>query len=98
MRSVLLLLMIWLPGCTTATIFTGSAKIEGGAPACAAKCSSWGMEMSGMIAMGDYSEACVCHVPGKAVSQADVAATAAGAAGVTMQLQRDQQAQARAIR
>ncbi len=92
MRIMLLLLtLVALPGC--ATSFIGSAKIEGGAPACAAKCRGWGMEMSGMVAMGEYSEACVCQVPGKTVSQADVSATAGGAAGVMMQMQRNQQQQ-----
>lgn len=94
MRSIVLLIaLLALSGC--ATSFIGSAKIEGGPQACAVKCRSWGMEMTGMVAMGEYSEACVCNVPGKQVSQADVSAVAGGAAGVMMQTQRNQEQQQR---
>lgn len=94
MRCILLLIAaLALPGCATA--FTGSAMIEGGPRACAAKCSSWGMEMSGMVAMGEYSEACVCNVPGKQVSHDNVSAVSGGVAGVMMQTQRNREQQRR---
>jgi hypothetical protein len=74
-------------GCATA--FTGEAHVEGGPKGCAAKCAAWGQELVGMIAMGEYSDACVCRVPGKQVAMADVAgAVAGGSAGVVMQAQR----------
>jgi hypothetical protein len=78
-------------GCATA--FTGEAHVEGGPKGCAAKCSAWGQEFVGMIAMGEYSDACVCRVPGKQVAIAEIAgAVGGGAAGVVMQTRRQQNA------
>jgi len=74
-----------------ATSFTGEAHVEGGPSGCVAKCKRWGLEFAGMVAMGEYSDACICHVPGRAAtssSDADSAAVAGGAAGVWMQHQR----------
>lgn len=77
-------------GC--ATTFIGSAKIENGPQGCDAKCRSWGQELVGMVAMGEYSDACICRVPGKQLSQAEVGGALGAAPGVMMQSQRDQQA------
>ncbi len=81
-------------GC--ATHFTGSAHIEGGRPACEAKCRGQGMQIAGMVYMGEYSSACVCEVP-RGTSSAgrhEVLAAAAGgsgaAAGVIMQMQEEE--------
>jgi hypothetical protein len=42
-----------------------------------------------MVAMGEYSDACICRVPGKAVALQDAAgAVSAGTAGVWMQMRR----------
>jgi hypothetical protein len=76
--------------CGCATNFTGSAHIS--KKDCTEKCSSWGMTLVGMVAMGDYSDACVCKNAGTN-AQSDTngeflmssAATSAGAAGVLMQ-------------
>lgn len=78
-----------------ATNFTGSPHVEGGRSGCEAKCKAQGMEIAGMVYMGEYSDACVCSVPGatsmrKRMLLAD-AATAGGAAGVVMQMRRNQQ-------
>ncbi len=81
-----------------ATSFTGSAHIEGGAAECNSKCSAWGLEFAGMVAMGEYSSACICNVRGKNVSKADAAAVAGGAAGVMMQMRRQQQQQQQTMR
>jgi hypothetical protein len=78
-----------LAGC--ATSFTGSAHIEGGRGACQSKCAGQGMQMAGMVYMGEYSSACVCEVPGANVDVAAVAAPTAGVAGVEMQRQQQEQ-------
>jgi len=78
-------------GC--ATTFTGSAHIDG-RPACEHQCRSEGMELAGMVYMGEYSSACVCQVPGQSASTNDVllggaAATSGGAvAALTAQRNR----------
>jgi hypothetical protein len=74
-------------GC--ATQFTGEAHVEGGPSGCAAKCKAWGQELVGMVAMGEYSDACICRVPGRTVAMEDAAAAVAGgASGVVMQMRR----------
>jgi hypothetical protein len=86
-------------GCATA--FTGSAYVEGGAAACTSKCKSAGMELAGMVFMGEYSDACVCVLPGQTASikhqTVSAAAVAAGAAGVVMQTTNQQAAAAAAV-
>ena len=79
-------------GCATA--FTGSAHVEGGARSCEAKCKAQGMELVGMVFMGEYT----CALPGKAAaSRTSVvlasAESAGGVTGVMMQMQRQQQQQ-----
>jgi hypothetical protein len=81
-----------LVGC--ATSFTGEAHVEGGPAGCQKKCEAWGMDFAGMVAMGEYSDACVCHVRGKqaaASESQDIAAVAGGAAGVVLQARRAQE-------
>jgi outer membrane lipoprotein SlyB len=83
-----------LAGCATA--FTGSPHVEGGRSACEQKCSSQGMEATGMVYMGEYSSACVCQIPGKTASRGSMLVAVAGAigggvAGVEMQRQRNAQ-------
>ncbi len=81
-----------LGGC--ATSFTGEAHIEGPS-ACQKKCATWGLDFAGMVAMGEYSDACICHVHGQQASRTrdmeDAAAVAGGAAGVVMQMRRAEQ-------
>jgi hypothetical protein len=81
-----------------ATSFTGNAHIEGGPAECNQKCNAWGLEFAGMVAMGEYSDACICNVKGKNVSQAGAAAVAGGSAGVVMQMRRQQQQQQTTMR
>jgi len=83
-----------LGGCATA--FTGSAHIDNGRQGCEAKCRSAGMELAGMVYMGEYTSGCVCAVPKQTASdrQLFIAATnsaAAAAAGVAIQMRRQQQ-------
>jgi hypothetical protein len=76
-------------GCAP-TSFHGDAHVQGGAPACDAKCKGWGLEFVGMVSMGEYSDGCICRRPG--LSSAAVLETggqaAASAAGVIMQMRR----------
>jgi hypothetical protein len=79
-----------------ATSFTGSAHVENGRQGCEAKCKGQGMELVGMVYMGEYSDACVCAVPGQTGSMqklriASAGAVAAGAAGVVMQMRRQEE-------
>lgn len=76
-----LLLITCFVGC--ATSFTGSATVKDGAAGCERKCQELGMELAGMVLLGEYSDGCVCQKPGKTVEPAAAgAATAAGAVGV----------------
>ncbi len=71
-------------GCASQTAFTGDAHIEAGPEGCRAKCTEWNMELAGMVAMGEYSDACICRVPG-ATSSLE-AQTAVAVAGVMEQM------------
>ena len=94
-RSVMVLGLA-LSGC--ATSFTGSAHVENDARGCEAKCKSRGMDLAGMVFMGEYTSGCVCGVPGKSASSRTLLVASAegaggSAAGVMMQMQRQQQQQ-----
>jgi hypothetical protein len=83
-------------GTACATSFTGSAHVEEGRGGCERKCKGSGMEVAGMVYMGEYSDACICAVPGQTGSVkrrllAGGGAVTAGAAGVVMQMTRAQQ-------
>jgi hypothetical protein len=55
------------------------------------------MQFVGMVYMGEYSDACVCALPGKVASERKYllasAAVAGGSAGVVMQMRRQQEQQ-----
>jgi hypothetical protein len=93
-KTLACLLMLPLAGC--ATSFTGSPHVEDGRAGCEKKCRGQGMEVAGMVDMGEYSSACVCEVPGQHASRGRILVASAGAiggaaAGVEMQRQRAQQ-------
>jgi hypothetical protein len=95
-KTLACLLMLVLAGC--ATSFTGSPHVEDGRAGCEKKCRGQGMEVAGMVYMGEYSSACVCEVPGQHASRGRILIASAGAiggaaAGVEMQRQRAQQQQ-----
>lgn len=83
-----------LTGC--ATSFTGSAKVEG-PKECREVCDKWGMDLAGMVAMGEYTNGCICRIKGERLSLNDIAGTmllssagsAGGSAAVYMQNQED---------
>ena len=93
MRLLTMAVLASALGC--ATSFTGSAHVESGRAGCEAKCRGVGMQVAGMVYMGEYSSACVCEVPRATASSkrdsllAGAGATAAGVAGVAMQMQRE---------
>src|SRR5580704_11547360 len=68
-----------LVGCATA--FTGSAHVENGRAGCEKKCSEGGMELAGMVYMGEYSDACVCEMKGKGSAARDGMLLGSGGAG-----------------
>jgi hypothetical protein len=98
LKGVVCFCLLGTASCTTS--FMGSATVEGGPAGCEAKCKEGGMQLVGMVFMGEYSDACVCAVPGKAASSKNYllasAAVAGGAAGVVMQKRREQETQANA--
>ena len=89
MRALTLALFMLSP-LACATAFTGSATVEDGAAGCERKCQALGMELAGMVLLGEYSDGCICQKPGKTVEPAAAAAaTAAGAVGVNLQMRRN---------
>lgn len=81
-----------------ATSFTGSAHVEDGRQGCEVKCKGQGMELVGMVYMGEYSDACVCSLPGGTAAAGErllavAPAVAGGSAGVAMQMQRQAEQQ-----
>lgn len=83
-------------GC--ATSFTGEAHVPGGAAGCRDVCGSHGMDLAGMVAMGEYSDGCICRVRAQVSSAGSDALAVAGAGpaavGVVMAMRaREQQAQ-----
>lgn len=49
-----------LAGCQT--VFQGAAKVENGPRGCWDQCQAWGMDLAGMVKMGEYSDGCICQV------------------------------------
>ena len=83
-------------GC--ATSFTGSPHVEGGRGGCEKKCNAQGMEVAGLVYMGEYSSACVCAPPGQAAGRDRLIVGSAGgvagaAVGVIMQQRRQEDSQ-----
>ena len=76
MKRIWLLLFLLLAGCATpVTTFTGGAKIKGGPSGCEAKCNEWAMELVGMVALGEYTDGCICKKKGSQLSMQDVGET-----------------------
>lgn len=68
------------------TSFKGSAKVPAGAMGCRNRCSALGMELAGMVIMGEYSDGCICTLPGQNQAVVSKAGAQAAAAGVRMQM------------
>lgn len=84
MRIALVASLFSLCSCVFPTNFTGAAKVPKGAEGCRTICSSYGMELTGMVALGEYSDGCICEVPGKGKPASSNAAAATGAVTATM--------------
>jgi hypothetical protein len=67
MRRIALAIALALTcGCVTpATEFRGSPLVPDGPKGCKAVCEGWGMELAGMVQMGQYSNGCICQVKGQ---------------------------------
>jgi len=82
--------MLTASGC--ATSFNGSAKVES-PKECVTICKDWGMDLAGMVAMGEYTNGCICKVKGEKLSLNGIggsillssASAAGGTAAVYMQ-------------
>lgn len=64
-----------------ATEFRGDAHVT--PRQCQAKCDEWGMKLDGMVAMGEYSDACICTKRNGVTSHSS--AVGSGAVGVILQ-------------
>ena len=81
-------------GC--ATSFSGSAKVDGPVE-CRKICRGWGMDLAGMVAMGGYTNGCICRAKGEQLSLDETgrsvllssAGAAGGSVGVLLQMQDD---------
>ncbi len=49
-----------LTGCLTQ--FTGASRVLNGPRGCWDQCQAWGMDLAGMVKMGEYSDGCICQV------------------------------------
>ena len=81
-------------GCATA--FKGDSHVPGGAAGCSKVCSGYGMDLAGMVAMGEYSDGCICKVRGQAASGSGAELAAVSGAGpaaiaIIQQTRRDEQ-------
>ncbi|MBI2522036.1 MAG: hypothetical protein HYV97_16585 [Bdellovibrio sp.] len=95
-QMFMIFMMLFLAiGC--ATSFTGSAHIE--KKLCQNKCQESGMDLAGMVFMGEYSSGCICRIPNKTSMRQSqetefmAAAGSSAAAGVMMQMQREAERQ-----
>ncbi len=100
MKRLVLAVSFAVLGTGCATMFIGDANIKGGPEGCRATCQQWGMELAGMVQMGEYSNGCICQVkPQEGQSQPAAVNLVSGVApavtGVMMQMQRSQQQPAR---
>jgi hypothetical protein len=111
-RIVVMGLTIALSACMTQ--FYGSPKVDKGPAGCKAACDGWGMDLAGMVKMGEYSDGCICQVrpsaapgtPGRSGASISAAtgvylqmqAAAAAAAANQQRMQQEQQGTMRGTR
>lgn len=77
--TLLSLVVVASAACTSQTRFDGQPTVASGRLGCEKKCAALKMELVGMVLMGEYSDGCICQVPGKTVA-AGAAAVGAGQA------------------
>jgi hypothetical protein len=61
-KTVVAALAVAVVGCIPPTQFKGEAKVENGPRGCWEQCQAWGMDLAGMVKMGEYSDGCICQV------------------------------------
>ena len=96
MKRVALVLMMAFCAGGCATSFSGSAKVDGPGE-CRKICNKWGMDLAGMMAMGGYTDGCICKVKGEQLSVNEMGRTvllssaglAGGMIGVFQQMQEE---------
>jgi hypothetical protein len=92
--KTLLLVPLFLIGCSQPTKFTGSARVPHGRAGCNHRCKDYGMVLVGIVTMGDsYTDGCICGVPTAPGVAAAAMAAGPAVAGVIIQ-QRRAEAQA----
>jgi len=84
-RTAAFALAVALFGC--ATQFYGSPKVEKGPAGCKSACDAWGMDLAGMVKMGEYSDGCICQVKASAAAGRVGGSIPAAAAAVYVQMQ-----------
>jgi hypothetical protein len=91
MKIVTLALALAASGCYT--VFMGEAKVPQGRRTCEKYCQLAGMELTGMVFMGEYTDGCICEVRRERSSAAgaEAAAGASAAAVAVKQMQRKSQ-------
>src|SRR5262249_22125586 len=82
---ILLALVMSVPACTQ---FLGSAKVPNGPTGCRAICQELGMNLAGMVVMGEYSDGCICQVHETPVSVREAATAALSAVVGVVEQQR----------
>jgi hypothetical protein len=85
-------ILVAAPLCMScATRFFGDPKVPNGVAGCRKICDGYEMDLSGMVAMGEYSDGCICQVRGKPGGTPGAAAVSAAAVGVVLQMQADEE-------
>ena len=59
-KAISVITALALTGCLTQ--FTGASRVQNGPRGCWDQCQAWGMELAGMVKMGEYSDGCICQV------------------------------------
>jgi hypothetical protein len=89
-RLIAAVSFVALSGCvTSSTVFAGAAKVPKGPEGCRERCESWGMQLAGMVQLGEYSDGCICEVKRGASGSPSASAAIPAAAGVHMQVVAD---------
>ncbi|NNF35769.1 MAG: hypothetical protein HKN68_16795 [Saprospiraceae bacterium] len=107
MKKIYLFLIMLFVLSSCRTQFYGSPYIEEGRFGCEKICASWDMELVGMVAMGEYSNGCICQKPeadlsinevGQSIILSSKGTGAAVAAMLTQMQNEDDEAAARSHR
>jgi hypothetical protein len=86
-------IVLAVPLCVSCvTTFHGDPKVPNGAAGCKAVCDGYGMDLVGMVAMGEYSDGCICQVRGKSLATPSTAAVSAAVVGVVTAMESQRQA------